>query len=99
MKIAAGSATVVSLSTSAIYFIWLLRGGSLLSSMLSVLPAWKSIDPLPVLENFESRRRRKQRMASDHESLESLIDRSNKAANRPSAPPPEGNSGTGQESV
>jgi hypothetical protein len=97
MKLAAGSATVVSLSGSAVYFIWLLRGGSLLSSMLSVLPAWKSIDPLPVLENFESRRRRKERIASDRESLESLIDRSK--ASGSSAQMPDSAQKAGQESV
>jgi hypothetical protein len=85
MKIAAGSATVVSFSASAAYFIWLLRGGSLLSSILSVIPAWKSIDPLPVLDNFESRKRRKARIASDLESLESLVDKSNNAAPNPAS--------------
>jgi hypothetical protein len=79
LKMAAGSATVVSFGASAAYFIWLLRGGSLLSSLLSVLPAWKSIDPLPVLEAFESKKRRKTRMDSDLESLESLVDKSNSA--------------------
>jgi hypothetical protein len=79
LKMAAGSATVVSFGASAAYFIWLLRGGSLLSSLLSVLPAWKSIDPLPVLEALESKKRRKTRMDSDLESLESLVDKSNSA--------------------
>jgi hypothetical protein len=76
-RFAAGSASVVSLGASAAYFVWLLRGGSLLSSMLSIFPAWKSIDPLPVLDNFESRKRRKARIASDKESLESMVDKSN----------------------
>jgi hypothetical protein len=31
------------------YVIWLIRGGVLVSSMLSALPAWQLIDPLPVL--------------------------------------------------
>jgi hypothetical protein len=31
------------------YVIWLLRGGLLLSSLLSSLPAWHSMDPMPVL--------------------------------------------------
>jgi hypothetical protein len=31
------------------YVIWLLRGGLLLSSLLSSLPAWHVIDPMPVL--------------------------------------------------
>ena len=59
LKVAAGSATVVSFGASAAYFIWLLRGGSLLSSLLSIFPAWKSMDPLPVLDSFENSRKRK----------------------------------------
>ena len=31
------------------YVVWLVRGGILMSSMLSALPAWQMIDPLPVL--------------------------------------------------
>ncbi|HEX4053147.1 MAG TPA: hypothetical protein VHX86_02675 [Tepidisphaeraceae bacterium] len=81
LKVAAGSATVVSFGASAAYFIWLLRGGSLLSSLLSIFPAWKSMDPLPVLDSFEnSRKRKKRRSASEAESLESLVDRSNQSA-------------------
>jgi hypothetical protein len=80
-KVAAGSATIVSFGASAAYLIWLLRGGSLLSSLLSIFPAWKSMDPLPVLESFEnSRKRKKERSERDAESLESLVDRSNRNA-------------------
>ena len=32
--------------------IWLLRGGVLLSSLLSSLPAWRLVDPLPVLSRL-----------------------------------------------
>jgi hypothetical protein len=78
LKFEAGSATVASLGASAAYLLWLLRGGSLLSSLLSIFPAWKSMDPLPVLESFESeRKRRKRRGAAESESLETLVDKSN----------------------
>ena len=33
--------------------IWLLRGGALISSLLSSLPAWQLVDPLPVLARAE----------------------------------------------
>ena len=84
LKMVAGSATVASFGASAAYVLWLLRGGSLLSSLLSILPAWQSIDPLPVLDNFESRKRRKSRMDSDSddESLESMVDKANSEADR-----------------
>jgi hypothetical protein len=77
LKVDAGSATVVSFGASAAYLIWLLRGGSLLSSFLSIFPAWKSMDPLPVLESFEESRKRRNGKADDDESLESLVEKSN----------------------
>jgi hypothetical protein len=85
LKIVAGSATAASFGASAAYVLWLLRGGSLLSSLLSILPAWQSMDPLPVLDNFESRKRRKKRMNSDLESLESMVDKSNDQAEQASS--------------
>ena len=33
--------------------IWLIRGGVLLSSVLSSLPAWRMVDPLPVLGRLD----------------------------------------------
>src|SRR5262249_7741928 len=88
LKVAAGSATVVSFGASAAYLIWLLRGGSLLSSLLSIFPAWKSMDPLPVLDSFaNSRKNKKRRSATDAESLESLIEKSNQT-NQPAQEKP-----------
>jgi hypothetical protein len=31
------------------YLLWLIRGGALVASALSALPAWRILDPLPVL--------------------------------------------------
>jgi hypothetical protein len=45
------------------YVLWLIRGGTLLASLVSSLPAWCAFDPLPVLDNFdasEDRRRDKE---------------------------------------
>lgn len=50
-KIVIGSAATVSTSLSVGYAVWLLKGGSLLTTFLSSLPAWQSFDPLPVLES------------------------------------------------
>jgi parallel beta-helix repeat protein len=44
-----GSSVAVTTSVSIGYVIWLLRGGVLLSSLLATLPAWRSLDPFPVL--------------------------------------------------
>ncbi len=37
------------LMVSAGIFIWVLRGTSILASLLATIPAWSSIDPLPIL--------------------------------------------------
>ncbi|KQT11041.1 Ig-like domain-containing protein [Ramlibacter sp. Leaf400] len=39
----------LSLGVSLIYVLWLIRGGVLVASYLSALPAWRLLDPLPVL--------------------------------------------------
>jgi hypothetical protein len=39
----------VSLGVSLVYVLWLIRGGVLMGSYLSALPAWRILDPLPVL--------------------------------------------------
>ncbi len=43
------SSLAISSGLSIGYVVWLVRGGVLLSSMLSALPAWQMIDPMPVL--------------------------------------------------
>ncbi len=52
--LAVGSATVTITALSAGYLLWMLRGGSLLGSFLSSLPAWRMLDPLPILEEFHT---------------------------------------------
>ena len=39
----------LSLGVSLAYVLWLVRGGVLVGSYLSALPAWRLLDPLPVL--------------------------------------------------
>ncbi|MGH8532879.1 MAG: cadherin domain-containing protein, partial [Gammaproteobacteria bacterium] len=46
----------LSLGLSVGYAIWLVRGGALLSSLLSSLPAWRWLDPLPVLAHLRDSR-------------------------------------------
>ena len=52
-KVIVGSSAAVSTSVSVGYAVWMLRGGSLLTSILSSLPVWQGFDPLPVLDSFE----------------------------------------------
>jgi hypothetical protein len=50
-KIVVGSAAVVSTSLSVGYVIWILRGGTILTTFVSALPAWQSFDPLLILQS------------------------------------------------
>ncbi len=59
------SAVGVTGGLSVGYILWLVRGGMLLSSVLTALPAWRMIDPLPVLGELS---------ADDDDSDESLND-------------------------
>ena len=49
-----GSSVAVGASFSVGYVIWLLRGGVLATSLLSSLPAWRFVDPLPVLARMRT---------------------------------------------
>ena len=63
-----GSSFTLSSGFSVGYLLWLIRGGTLMGSVLSSLPAWRMVDPLPVLgalgdDAFE-----------DEESLETMVE-------------------------
>ncbi len=64
------SSIAVSSSLSIGYVIWLLRGGALLSSVLASIPAWRSIDPLPVLSSLPTSAN-----DSDDQSLEERLEK------------------------
>ena len=48
-KTVVGSAIATSVGLSAGYVVWMLKGGSLMASVLSSLPAWQLADPLAIL--------------------------------------------------
>ncbi len=54
------------------YVVWLVRGGVLVSSMLSALPAWQMIDPLPVAT---SRKGNDRDFMPENSTAERLFDR------------------------
>ncbi len=66
------SSAMISTGLSVGYILWLIRGGVLLSSVMTSMPAWRFIDPLPVLHDLDSGDE-----DDDHESLESLVDGEN----------------------
>ena len=67
-NIVVGTTTVVTGGLTVGYVIWLIRGGSLLATMVSVIPTWASFDPLPVMDRFEE-----EKSEEDKESLASIV--------------------------
>ena len=64
-------------SFSVGYALLLTRGGLLLSSLISSMPAWRLIDPLHVLARLGAGKREE---GEDEESLDSLVSQETKAA-------------------
>ena len=67
-KIVVGTTTAVTEGLTVGYVIWLIRGGSLLATMVSIVPSWMPFDPLPVMEHFEE-----ELQEEDQESLVSIV--------------------------
>ena len=59
----------VTAGVSIGYVIWLVRSGVLISAAMSALPAWRFMDPLPILAMGNKRND-----DEDEESLESIIE-------------------------
>ena len=66
-SVEAQASLAAAVSFSAGFVSYLLRAGSLLSSMFSVIPVWKSIDPLPIINQQD-----------DDDAVESVEDQENK---------------------
>jgi len=71
-----GQTAMVTGGLSVGYVIWLLRGGLLLTSLLSSLPAWNVVDPLPILANAK---RSDDENEEDVDPLEKLFGRARAA--------------------
>jgi hypothetical protein len=71
-----GTATAMTTALSIGYVLWTIRGGYLLASMLSSMPAWRLIDPLPILDGFVGGWAGGRRRDDDDESLQSLVENS-----------------------
>ena len=67
-----GSTIAATSGLSIGYVLWLLRSGLLMASVLSSMPAWRTVDPLPVLAHF---RKRSEKEGEDTDSLDTLIRR------------------------
>jgi large repetitive protein len=65
------TSSALSASLSIGYVIWLVRGGALMSSLLASIPAWRMMDPLPILGTMGGNGSDQ----DDDESLGSMIDK------------------------
>jgi hypothetical protein len=79
-----GSTAAVSTGLSVGYVAWLLRGGVLLSTVLSSMPAWNLVDPLPILASTKAPGR-----DEDDDSLEDIIKKPGDAADDKARTPDE----------
>jgi hypothetical protein len=74
--------TAASLGLSVGYVLWLLRGGILVGSMLSSMPAWRFVDPLPILGRLDA----DDDADETDESLASMVERTNREGGAQPAP-------------
>ena len=73
-----GSVGVVTTGFSVGYLIWAVRGGMLLSGVLSQIPAWTMLDPLMVIDGDGK--------DDDKESLQTIMDREQARLNKTTPP-------------
>ncbi len=85
-KLVVGSTLTATTGFSIGYVLWLLRGEVLLTSLLASLPAWRLIDPLPVL-SFLNRREDED---EDDDSIESAVRQSGEAPQSKPVPKQQG---------
>ncbi|MAE65767.1 MAG: hypothetical protein CMJ18_15975, partial [Phycisphaeraceae bacterium] len=58
-RLAVGSIAGFNTLMTVGYTVWALRGGSLLASLMTSLPVWQFVDPLPVIEDARRHKRKK----------------------------------------
>ena len=61
-----GTSAITTTSLSVGYVLWMLRGGSLIASFVSTLPAWSAFDPLPFVNEMSEQQ--------DSESLSNIVE-------------------------
>ena len=88
-RTAVAQSIAVTSGLSIGYVVWLVRGGVLMSSMLSALPAWQMVDPMPILAAAKPRRRKDGLPDAEDADLERLFDQPRPAAaDHPARPAP-----------
>jgi len=82
LQVMVGSATVVTTAVSAAYLMWSLRGASLIAGLVTSLPAWTMIDPLPILEVAAGNRAGQPFSKDEEETLQDIVDKPKETGNQ-----------------
>lgn len=80
-EIAVGTTVISTFSLG--YVLWSLRGGHLLTTFLATMPAWRLMDPLPVLQSFASSRDENEEREDDGGLAEIIRKRSKPVSPKP----------------
>lgn len=70
-EILLGNTAAITSSITVGYLIWLIKGGQVLAALMANLPAWRLIDPLPILSTMIDEEE------GDDDSLESIVKQGN----------------------
>ena len=62
-----GSSAALASSITVGYLVWLIKGGQVLAAVMANLPAWRLIDPLPILSSIADN-------DDDDDSLQTIIE-------------------------
>jgi hypothetical protein len=74
-KINVGSVSGVTTTLLSVgYVIWCLRGGAFIGTLLTTLPLWRWLDPLPVLDEREREKDKEKQKDEDEERIRSMMD-------------------------
>lgn len=73
LRVWAGTASVVSMGLPVVYLLYALRAGTMLSSLLSSIPAWRMVDPLPILDHLSADASAFRKEAEDDKGLGDMI--------------------------
>jgi hypothetical protein len=84
-----GGAGATATALSAGYVLWLVRGGVLLASVMSSVPAWAAVDPLPILAQMRQRDNDDDE-AESADAIEALFGRARRLMARPIPASPDG---------
>ena len=63
-----GSAVGLTTGLTVGYVLWTVRAGYLLTGLIAQVPAWRFVDPLPILNSLDN-----ERGPGDGESLASIV--------------------------